>query len=191
MQDLLRGGIMPGHWLRQDELAERLGVSKIPVREALQRMVASGLLRMEPNRGVVVPQLTAAEAEEIFGLRRGIEPQLLERALPMLSIVHLAEAEVALGDDRAPVAEANWAFHAALYRASGWERGVGVAEILHVAVAPYVALYTEELDGGTHSHDEHRAILDACRAGDGEWAVQILLSHLGSAERTLARCLAR
>ena len=185
MDGLLRGEIAPGTWLRQDELADRLNVSKIPVREALQRLAGLGLLRLEPNRGAIVPELTAAEAEENYALRRGIEPQLLERALPKLSIVDLAEAELALTADRLSLAEANWSFHRALYRASGWKRGLAIAEILHAAVAPYVLLYTERLGGAGDSDAEHSALLDACRNSNRKVAVGILRAHLDHASDAL------
>ena len=186
---MLRGEFGPGTWLRQDDLAERLGVSKIPVREALQRLAAGGLLRFEANRGAVVPDLTAVEAEENYALRRAIEPQLLERALPRLSIVDLAEAEMALDADDLLLTEANWAFHRALYRASGWARGLAIAEILHVAVAPYVVLYTEGLGGAADSDAEHAAMLDACRRGDGDAASAILAGHLDHAHGALVAFL--
>ncbi len=189
MSGLLRGEVAPGTWLRQDDLADQLGVSKIPVREALQRLAGLGLLRFEPNRGAVVPQLSAAEAEENYSLRLGIEPQLLERSLPRLSIVDLAEAELALEADGLSLTETNWGFHRALYRASGWDRALGIAEILHVAVAPYVVLYTEGLGGAHNSDAEHAALLDACRRGDARLAVELLLGHLDQAQETLVAFL--
>ena len=184
MADMLRGSIRPGTWIRQDELAGRLGVSKIPVREALQRLAAIGLVRFETNRGAVVPQLSAAEARENYALRRAIELELLRQALANITIVDLAEAELALtaGDSRT---ESNWQFHRALYRASGWHRGLAMAEILHAAVAPYVALYTEGLGGGADSDSEHRALLDAARARDVETAEAVLLVHLDAAGSAL------
>ena len=78
---LLRGDLAPGNRLRQDVLATELGVSKIPVREGLQRLAGIGLLEFEANRGARVPVLTAADAEENFALRSAIEPLLLERAV--------------------------------------------------------------------------------------------------------------
>ena len=181
MAGMLRGEFAPGTWLRQDELAERMGVSKIPVREALQRLSAIGLLRFEANRGVVVPSLSAGEAAENYALRRSIEPLLLEQALPRLSIVDLAEAELALSSDALTLTEGNWAFHRALYRASGWKRGVAMTEVLHTAVAPYVMLYTKSLGGAKHSDDEHQAMLDACRNNDHVKADNVLIQHLDSA----------
>ncbi|MEM7274266.1 MAG: GntR family transcriptional regulator [Actinomycetota bacterium] len=187
--ELLRGELPPGTRLRQDPLAERLGVSKIPVREALQRLAALGLLQFEANRGVLVPHLTAEEAEEHYALRAALEPLLLTRAVPRLTVVDLAEAELALTDRARPLAEANWAFHRALYRAAGWDRAVATVELLHVTVAPYVVLYTDGLGGASDSEDEHRRILEACRRGDRDAAVSALEAHLEQAATALVAFL--
>ncbi|MBW3620500.1 MAG: GntR family transcriptional regulator [Actinobacteria bacterium] len=185
---LLRGELAPGDRLRQDDLAARFGVSKIPVREALQRMAGLGLLRFESNRGAVVPRLDVAGAEEIFELRRALEPPLLGRAVERLSIVDLAEAELGLTATASPT-EANWAFHRALYRAAGWDRGLATVELLHVAVAPYVLLYEEDLGGQAHSDAEHHELLAACRAGDAARAERVLLVHLDRAAAALTAFL--
>lgn len=189
MRRLLCGDLRPGTWLRQDELARQLGVSKIPVREALQRLAALGLLRFETNRGAFVPRLTVADAEEIYGLRRSIESRLLERAVDRLTIVDLAEAEHALTGVDPSSAAGNWTFHEALYRAAGWRRGLGVAEILHAAVAPYVVLYTAGLGGAADSDREHAGLLDACRRRETSTALDLLDAHLTRAEVTLVEYL--
>jgi DNA-binding GntR family transcriptional regulator len=185
MERMLRGEIPPGTWLRQDELAGQLGLSKIPVREALHRLAGVGLLRFEANRGVLVPSLSAAESKEIFGLRMAIEPILLRESIGQMSIVDLAQAELALVGEGMSLTEANWAFHHALYRASGWSRGLAMAEILHASVAPYVALYTQRLGGAEHSDDQHAALLDHCRGERTEAACQILVTHLRDAAAAL------
>jgi len=185
MDRMLRGELPPGRWLRQDDLAEQLGVSKIPVREALHRLAAVGLLRFEANRGVMVPSLSAAEAEETYELRMAVEPLLLRRSIGQMSIVDIAEAEVALVGEGMSLTEANWAFHHALYRASGWARGLAIAEILHAAVAPYVVLYTQGLGGAQHSDDQHAALLDHCRGERTEAACNLLAAHLKDAAAAL------
>lgn len=185
MTALRRGDLAPGSWLRQDDLAEGLGVSKIPVREALQRLAGVGLLRFERNRGVQVPELAPDDAEEIFELRRGVEVGLLTRALPRMTKVELAEAEFALESASDAMTEANWLFHRALYRAASWSRGLAWAEILHAAVAPYVQLYVEALGGADRSEAEHAALLKACQRGDVQSAVETLRGHLDRAEAAL------
>lgn len=187
---LIRGELAPGTRIRQDALAASLGVSKIPVREALHRLAARGLIRFESNRGAITPTLSAADAEEIFALRRAIEPQLLLQSLPSLSIIDLAEAEHSLKAAELTVTEANWHFHRALYRASAWIRGLSMAEMLHAAVAPYVLLYTDGLGGGDESAAEHRELLEASRSGNGQRAAAILERHLNHASDALQRFLA-
>ena len=180
MEDFLRGAFRPGVRIRQDALAAKLGVSKIPVREALQRLSVVGLLQFETNRGATIPKLTVAEAVENSTLRQAIETEMLRQAIPRLTIVDLAEAELALVSDRG-ITESNWLFHRALYRASGWKRGLVIAEILHAAFAPYVLLYIESLGGAEPSDAEHRALLDACRRRDVDGAVEILRVHVAEA----------
>jgi DNA-binding GntR family transcriptional regulator len=181
IDDLLRGELGPGTRIRQDALATELGVSKIPVREALQRLSAVGLLQFETNRGATVPAMSVAEAHENSVLRTAIEVELLRAAVPNLTIVDLAEAELALASDEMGVTESNWVFHRALYRAAGWTRGLAIVEILHAAVAPYVLLYIESLGGAEDSDAEHIALLEACRSGDVDLAITLLRSHLSDA----------
>ncbi|HET9497155.1 MAG TPA: GntR family transcriptional regulator [Candidatus Limnocylindria bacterium] len=185
-QGLLRGEYQPGAWLRQDDLASELGVSKIPVREALQRLAAASLVTFEPNRGALVRPLTAADAEEIFALRQAVEPRLLRRALGHHTTVDLATAELALTSHALPLTEANWLFHRALYHAANWPRALATVETLHTAVAPYVLLYTESLGGAAHSDQEHRELLEYCRAADARSAGRILRVHLRAAADALA-----
>jgi DNA-binding GntR family transcriptional regulator len=191
LDELLRGEHPPGSPLRQDELAARLGVSKIPVREALQRLGAGGLLVFETNRGARVPVLSVDDAIENATLRRAIEIELLRHAVPKLTVVDLAQAEheldTASGTDSVThsVTAANWRFHRALYRSSGWARGLGIAEMLHAALAPYVLLYLRSLGGRDPSDDEHRALLDACRTGDTDAAIELLTLHLDNATTTV------
>jgi DNA-binding GntR family transcriptional regulator len=187
---LLRGDYPPGTWLRQDDLAAELGVSKIPVREALQRLAAASLVTFESNRGAFVRPLTAADAEEIFALRLAIEPELLSRAIGRHTIVDLASAELALTSDSRTLTESNWQFHRALYEAARWPRALGTIETMHAAVAPYVLLYTAGLGGAPQSDAEHHDLLDRCRAADAPAAIGVLRVHLRAAAEAVIDYLA-
>jgi DNA-binding GntR family transcriptional regulator len=188
---LLAGAYPPGAWLRQDELAAELGVSKIPVREALHRLAAASLVRFEPNRGALVQPLSAADAEEIFALRLAVEPALLRRAVGRHTIVDLATAQHELAARQDSLTEANWRFHRALYSAAGWPRALAIAETLHAAVAPYVLLYEEALGGIQESEEEHEAMLQHCRDKDAAAAARVLRTHLRAASRAVTRHLSR
>src|SRR3954453_8371035 len=89
---ILRGDYPEGEPLRQDALAEELGVSRIPVREALRQLEAEGLVTFSPHRGAVVSTLSLDEIEELFQLRADIECDLLQRAIPKMTAEQLDRA---------------------------------------------------------------------------------------------------
>ena len=186
---IFRGELFPGSRLRQEELSEKLGISKIPIREALQRLAAEGLVTFAPNRGSVVRALDADEAVETYGLRRALEPLLLERSIPHLTIVDLAQAEIALEPGRFAPAEGNWLFHSALYAGCGWSRGLGMVENLHAVVAPYLLLYTGDPKHRQRSEGQHIEMLELCRGRQIEDAVHVLKEHLDEASKALVEFL--
>src|SRR3954453_11705892 len=83
--EILRGGIPPGQPLRQEELAERFGVSRLPVRDALMRLETQGLVHVYPNRGAFVISLSGDEVREIYEMRLLLEGDILERAVPRMT----------------------------------------------------------------------------------------------------------
>jgi DNA-binding GntR family transcriptional regulator len=104
---ILNGEIAPGEWIRQAELAERLGASRLPVREALRILQAEGLTDYEANRGSRVPKLSMHEVEIIYQMRERLEPLALAESIPHLTPDQLAQLtelqdriEAGLGDVR-------------------------------------------------------------------------------------------
>src|SRR3954465_9280734 len=89
---ILRGPYPEGEPLRQDAIGAELGVSRIPVREALRQLEAEGLVTFNPHRGAVVSSLSLEEIEELFELRADIECELLRRAIPSTTAPDLARA---------------------------------------------------------------------------------------------------
>src|SRR5688572_3927025 len=85
---ILRGHFPDGEALRQDALARQLGVSRIPIREALRQLEAEGLVTFTPHRGAVVSKLSLEEIDEVFELRAETETGLLRRAIPHLTTEH-------------------------------------------------------------------------------------------------------
>lgn len=180
--------------LRQDEIAARFGVSKIPVREALQQLKTEGLVTFYPNRGAVVSVLSSAEVEEIYIMRIALETVALQRAIPHLTIADLARAEALLTtlDQEPQVArwsELNWEFHALLYRPANLPRLLSWMSTLHTNVARYMVLYLAGMDYQATSQQEHRAILAACRQGQSDQACDLLRRHLQSAADQLVQVL--
>jgi DNA-binding GntR family transcriptional regulator len=181
--DILKG-IIPGKApLRQDEIALRFGVSKIPVREALFQLKAEGLVVFYPNRGAFVSALSAAEADEIYVMRIALETALLARAIPHLTVADLTRAaEILDAIDReeniARWGELNWDFHATLYSSAGLPRLFETVQTLHTNISRYLVLYLAGMEYQQVSQREHRQMLDACRYGNIAAATACLESHL-------------
>ncbi|HEY4218321.1 MAG TPA: GntR family transcriptional regulator [Gemmatimonadaceae bacterium] len=183
---ILRGDYPEGEPLRQDALAEDLGVSRIPVREALRQLEAEGLVTFSPHRGAVVSTLSLAEIEELFELRAEIECSLLRRAIPKMTAEHLDRANDVLDEfeDAMAAGEAarwgplNWYFHSALYAPADRNLTMGVLQKLHQHSDRYFRLRVFLAHGGASPNDEHRAIAAAVAAKDIDKASDLMSSHI-------------
>jgi len=192
--DILCGRLQGGQPLRQDEIAVRFGVSKIPVREALVQLKAEGLVDLHPNRGAFVSELSAAEADEIYVMRIVLEKEILARAIPHLTVSHFKQAGGLLAaidreENIARWGELNWEFHATLYAPAGLPRVMETLRTLHTNIARYLVLYLAGMDYQKKSQREHHALLKTCRDGEIEKAQNILEEHLRSASTQLVKYL--
>lgn len=192
--DIWQGKIESGQPLRQDEIACRYGVSKIPVREALYQLKAEGLVTFYPNRGAVVSELSIAEVDEIYTMRAALEVAALQRAIPRLTIADLGRAEEILTalDQEENVtrwSELNWEFHATLYHPAGMPRLMEWVRTLHFNVSRYLIIYLAGMAYQVQSQAEHRHILTACRQGDIQTATAHLQQHLQAASNHLTAFL--
>lgn len=189
-QAISDGRLAAGRPLRQVELAAELGVSRIPLREALRRLEAEGLVRHSPHRGAVVAELSWQEAREIGEMRLALELLALRRAVPRLDPATLDRAEALLAEAERTTDPGRWSalnrqFHTALYAPS--ERPLLLAHIerLHHNLDRYMRLVLGDLGHQRVSQDEHAALLAACRAGDAETACAVLEHHIATADARL------
>lgn len=177
-----RGELKPGEALRQDHLAAALGVSHVPVREALTMLAADGLALSRVNRGTVVASLTERDALELADFRALLEGRLMALAMPNLSRADLARAEASLdalevATDLADVVARNAAFHAMLYAKAErpyFQRAVATARL---NLGRYLFLSWRTQGNAQRSHDEHRELLRLCAAGDDAGAVALVQAH--------------
>ncbi|WP_033922809.1 GntR family transcriptional regulator [Sphingomonas sp. 37zxx] len=170
---ILAGTVDPDRAIRQDALAAELGVSKIPLREALSRLEQEGLVRSQANRGYFVRALTGAEAEEVFALRLKIEPDAVAAAAIRANDQQRSEAIEILGKlDEVTNAHGdgvgafNRAFHLALIRPSGQVITLQLLERLHVLSERYVRKHLEPLGRDRRANDEHADLLECWLARD-------------------------
>ena len=175
-----------GQPLRQAELAAQLGVSRIPLREALRQLEAEGLVRHNPNRGAVVAELSWQETVEIGEMRVALESLALRQAVAAMdtgaaerAAACLDEAEAT--DDGGRLSELNHRFHMTLYGAAGRPLLLDAIERLHTNVNRYMRLILGDLGHQRTSHSEHRLLLEACRTGDGKAGERILAGHISAA----------
>jgi DNA-binding GntR family transcriptional regulator len=182
---ILGGGLAPGTQLTEVQLAERLGVSRGPVREAMQRLIQEGLLRAERHRGVFVMELRADDLADIYIARRAIEREAAQQALErdrsgLVGTLERIVGEMQTaedGDDRQKVVEADLRFHEALVDAAGSKRLSRMFRTLIAETRLSIAM-------GMRSHEwrhpaaEHRKLLNAFKRGPKDQVLQRLDEHL-------------
>ncbi|MEU6040792.1 GntR family transcriptional regulator [Actinomadura sp. NPDC047616] len=193
-QMILSGEAAAGSRLGEAELAESLGLSRTPVREALQRLGSDGLVEVLPHRGARVVQWTSADLEEIFELRSLLEPYAAARAArqrPDETVLAdlrdlCAEMERAAADgDLTRVARLNSRFHAAVIEASGNRRlPAMLTSVMH---APLIigTFRRYGADALARSMNHHRELVAAIAAGDPAWAESVMRSHIRAAAAEL------
>lgn len=188
----LRSALHQGRWaagapLRQEDLAAEFGVSRIPVREALSKLQAEGLVVVQPNRGAFVASLGAADVREIFDLRVLLECDALRHAISAhtprsLRQLHALQAELDAEDDPNLWLATDAAFHEVLYAPSGRARTLEMIAVLRASVT---RLYRAHLSPDTRRkgwRDEHHTLLKAVAAGQVERALAALTRHLRQTE---------
>jgi DNA-binding GntR family transcriptional regulator len=171
--------------IRQDALASELGVSKIPLREALARLEQEGLVAGQANRGYTVRPMSAKQAEEIYELRLAVEPSAAAYAARHADDRYRAAAveaferlEEGASDDLLDAAARNRAFHAALVAAAGRDLTIDLVQRLSVLAERYVVAHLRPAGRGNRAHSEHRALLDAWLARDADAVRAMLTRHL-------------
>jgi len=192
---ILRGEYAEGEQLRQDALAESLGVSRIPVREALRQLEAEGLVTFNPHYGAVVSTLSLEEIEELSELRALLESELIRIAIPNLTEEDLERADAILvayeaAFKRRDIAEwgaLNWRFHSTLLSAANRPLTLNVLNTLHNQSDRYMRAQLALTHGQDRAVGEHQAIAAAARAGGAELAARLLREHiLGAGQRLIA-----
>jgi DNA-binding GntR family transcriptional regulator len=184
------GEFAPGLQLKQDELAERFGTSRIPVREALRQLEVEGYVTIHANRGAVVAQLRLDEILELLEIRVALECHALRIAIPQMSDIDLDAAEDILRSyDGEPEPEnwgaMNWTFHAALYAPCNRPKLLAMIEANYGHVNRFTRGMVSRTVGKDRPQQEHYRLLAACRTGDVDCAVQLLGEHIAHTQKSL------
>lgn len=183
--EILAGAIGPGERIRQEEIAERLGVSRLPVREALRMLEAEGLTELETNKGARVPALDSHEVDVMYLMRERLEPLAITQSLPHLSEGTLAELagiqdRIEINTEVNEFLELDRQFHLLSYSGCAIEQLLSGVTRLWNSTQHYRRAYMK-ISGERRRwivNAEHRLLLDAVIRRDATDAERYLSGHI-------------
>ncbi len=190
---IITGELTSGETLQESRLAERIGVSRTPVREALSRLASEGLVVLERYRRGQVASFSMAEVAEVFRLRGKLEGHGARRACRRISADDIARLEAVEDEMEAVFAELGWhrhlsrfdelnnEFHAIIAKAADSPRLERILASSLELPASIFNYYIEPLDERTkRTHRQHREIIAALKARNPDWAEAAMSAHLFS-----------
>lgn len=179
---ILDGQLRPGSPVRQDAIAASLGVSRVPVREALKILEGEGQITYRPHRGYFVNELTERDVREIYRMRELLESEALRVGVPKLTakdLLVMAECIERMedGDGTGVMSEYNSRFHLTMLRASGMPHLLKHIRLLRAATDAYRSLYYMSDHAIETVREEHREMFEAASARDAERVVALTQAH--------------
>ncbi|TNF19301.1 MAG: GntR family transcriptional regulator [Rhodobacteraceae bacterium] len=194
LDEIRAGALLPGDRLREADLAERLGVSRTPVREAIRQLEADGLVTHVPRIGATLRRLDYAEVMELYEMRAVLEGTAARLAARAASDVELEELD-ALNDQLSAIgtgpeaARLNRIFHATLLDAAKnrfLARSMAALDRAMMILGPTMLSDSARAEAATAEHD---AILTALKARDGDAAEKAMRAHIEASQRLRIRAL--
>lgn len=181
---VLSGRLAPGSRLLQAAVATEMRMSTTPVREAMRELAGEGLLDLDPHRGVVVHQPSVTEFREVYRIRGLLEPTAIEATIGNITPAQIAAAERLLEQMEIEVDVTEWtilnaAYHSHLVEATGMPILTSLLEKLRNMSTLYIASVIHmHPEAVAKANSEHRAMLEACKAGDVRRAHEVEAEHL-------------
>ena len=184
--EILTGALPPGSELLQTALAARFGLSRIPVRDALQRLAADRLVTVIPGKGARVIALNRAELSEVYELRLLLEAEMAHHGAVAANAADHAEAlhqlrKSDLEAGRPGWREGDWAFHAALYAPARRPRHMALIAELRETCAIHTLHYDTLIPHTPQWLADHQAIFDAWAEGKASLASALTMQHITQA----------
>ena len=185
-QAILRGELKPGERLMEIRLANQLGVSRTPIREAIRKLELEGLVLMIPRKGAEVAEITIKDLEDVLEVRAALEELAVCDACENITeeqILALKEAadnfQAALeSDDLVKCAETDMAFHEIIYSATNNKRLLQILNNLREQMYRYRMEYVKDIRQRSNLVEEHRELLDAISSRDSIKAKELMKTHL-------------
>lgn len=194
---ILRGEFKPGERLMEIMLANKLGVSRTPVREAMRQLENEGLVIMIPRKGGQVAQITSQELHDVLEVRCSLEMLAAEKACERITpeeVVKLREAAQGFensidAEDITAVAEADVAFHDVIYNATGNRRLIQLLNNMREQMYRFRVEHLKNKEGRQHLAEEHRLILEAVANHDAAKARELIEAHVENQKGFIDKCL--
>ena len=179
------------------ELAEKLRVSRTPIREAMRKLEAEGFVVMEPRKGAEVANITESDLNDVLEIRMVLENMAIELACQRISKKQLKELDEAARafqerlkeGNLTDLAQADEDFHEQIYKAAGNKRLLQVLHNMREQIYRYRVEYLKEEGTRTKLVDEHQGLTRAIRAKDAELAKKISNEHLENQRKAIIRSI--
>lgn len=193
---IIAGELPEGFQLRQDALAAELGISRIPVREALVQLEGEGLVRIVPHKGAVVSEMSIEEISELFMLRGLLEPLLLKKSAPKLTPDDFARLDAVLAEYKEELhaqhperwGELNTQVHNLLMSRADQPRTAAIVTTLLQQTDRYTRLQLSlSADSCRRAEEEHEELVRLCKAGEVRAAATLLKRHIEHASAELEK----
>jgi DNA-binding GntR family transcriptional regulator len=196
-QRILSGEFKEGDALIQEALANEYQVSRMPIREALRQLEATGLVAMQLHKGAVVTSIPLEQIAELFELRALLEGDILAHSLPKMADSDLDAARAIIVQleqayDAGEVSrwgELNWQFHRSLYLAANRVQTLALIQTVNIQTDRYIRLQLLMTDAIAGAEAEHQELLQLCAAREVKPAVAFLRKHIRDAGANLVRAI--
>lgn len=194
-QAILKGELAPGERLMEIQLAERLGVSRTPIREAIRKLELEGLVLMIPRKGAEVAKISEKSLRDVLEVRRSLEELAIELACQRMTLEEIEELEekqeefkkAVLAGNPMKIAETDEAYHDVIYKGTGNDRLVQILNNLREQMYRYRLEYIKDEDKRQILLLEHDHILKAVRQRRVEEAKEAMREHIDNQEITVSR----
>jgi DNA-binding GntR family transcriptional regulator len=192
---IMSGALLPGAALRQEALSAELGVSRIPIREAIRLLSSEGLVDLVPHKGAYVSIISKDEVQDLFAVRWHLEPWLIAEATLRISDAELDQAaRIAQRMDNVDAEQwgaLNWELHEHLYRAANRPTAMNILRSLHEKTERYLRFQVVNAPIRQQAHAEHLALIELCRNRHADQAKLALEQHINDAANHIIDIVAR
>lgn len=196
-QAILKGELQPGERLMEITLANKLGVSRTPIREAIRKLELEGLVVMVPRKGAHVAHITEQELNDVLEVRRGLEEMAIEKACERITEEEMVRLEAAAkvfsnlvdSDNLVALAEADVKFHDVIYDATHNRRLVQILNNLREQMYRYRMEYLKDEDSRKLLDEEHKEICKAIREKNRQKANIYICQHIDNQQRSIVRSI--